>query len=172
MEKWEEKHIKRQIEEVITESYLLCLGEREVRLYLKCFLDSCETMLDKSASEQRNLKLAGIRIAMLKAYLLLSASSRPVRHPAKDSLPQSSELASEHQRFVEQVISARSLIERLLDDYDTNLIRAVREDYERRSRYDRRGSVRSAAIRTLLLCAGFGLLGTVVVFVLWVVLFR
>jgi hypothetical protein len=73
---------------------------------------------------------------------------------------------------VEQVISARSLIERLLDDYDANLIRAVREDYERRSRYDRRGSVRSAAIRKLFLCAGFGLLSTVVVFLLWVVLFR
>jgi hypothetical protein len=169
MKTWNEKYMKRQIEEVITESYLLCLSEREVRLYLKCFLDSCETVLSKSASDQRNLKIAGIRIAMLKAYLLLSADSRPVPHPVKKGGAHSSELSSEHLRFVEQVVGARSLIVRLLNEYDSSFTRAVCEDCERKNQRGRSRSARSIAILILLVCAGLGLVSAAIVFVLRVI---
>lgn len=164
--------MKRQIEEVITESYLLCLSEREVRLYLKRFLDSCETVLSRSASDQRNLKIAGIRIAMLKAYLLLSADSRPVPNPAKKGGAHSSELSSEHLRFVEQVVSARNLIVWLLNEYDSSFTRAVCEDCERRNVQEHDRSVCFPRIRTIFAFAGLGLIGSAVICTLWILFFR
>jgi hypothetical protein len=110
MDTWNEKTVKRQIDEIITESYLLCLCEREVRSYLKHFLDTCEAVIEASDGGSRDLRFATVRIAMLKAYLLLNADSLTVAGQSKRVAADGGDYDADLRRFVEQVVSARSLI--------------------------------------------------------------
>jgi len=125
MDTWNAKTVKRQVDEVITESYLLCLDEREVRSYLKHFLDTCETVLSDASEGKNTLRLATIRIAMFKASLLLSEHSLAVTRQPDGEDTNTGTTDADMMRFVEQVASARSLILRLLEEYDSSLFKAV-----------------------------------------------
>jgi hypothetical protein len=172
MGKWDEKIIQRQIDEVIVESYLLCLNEEEVRLYLKRFLKTCETALGGSADNLSETKLAGVRVAMMKAYLLLGADSRAVRHPVYENRGHSHHCPDEHQFFVEKVVSCRSAIVRLLNAYDPGLSLDVREDPEPQS-----APVTSLPVTSLsavehssgliFACAGIGLIAAALAITVW-----
>jgi hypothetical protein len=153
MEKWNDKVVKQHIEELITESYLLCLSEKEIRTYLKSFPDSCEAVLKDGAAEPRDLKRAGIRVAVLKGYFLLSADSLSVPNPARNAHGKSSESKSNLELFAEQVVGVRSLILRLLTDFDPKVAQAVLADAERKNsatmcRRPGRRRLRSAFLQT------------------------
>jgi len=58
--------IKDQVEELIEESYLLSLSETEIRNYLRNFLNACETILKENISIHDDIKIIGVKIALLK----------------------------------------------------------------------------------------------------------
>lgn len=150
MEKWNDNIIRAHIEEIITESYLLCISEKEMRKYLKFFLDSCETVLSDRIDEQRNLKLTEIRAAILKAYLLLSTDSLSVANPAKNAHRNIPDSRSSREQYAKRVVGARSLIIRLLVEYDPEIAGAALKGAERRGRTDRGRTPVRETIRTVL----------------------
>lgn len=170
MEKWNEKVIKQHIEELITESYLLCLSEKEIRNYLKSFLDSCEAVLQEGAAEQRDLKLAGVRVAILKGYFLLSADTLSVPNPARNAHGKSSEFKSNRELFAEQVVGVRSLIIRLLTDYDPKIARTVLADAERKSMAAVRYTSKRRRMQSILIHAGYLALLASTVCMIWIFL--
>ncbi len=135
-----------------------------MRSYLKQFLDTCETVIDASDGGSRDLRFATVRIAMLKAYLLLSADSITVAGPAKRNRADGEDYGADLRRFVEQVVSARSLIFRLLDDYDPDLSKAVRENCERKSMRTRGYARTRVSVRVIIALAGALLLLVVILF--------
>jgi len=164
MDTWNEKTVRREIDEIIIESYLLCLSEHEVRSYLRHFLDTCEAVIESSDGGSRDLRFATVRIAMLKAYLLLSADSLTFAGPAKHVRSDAGDYEADLRRFVEQVVSARSLILRLLDGYDPELSKGVREDCERKSVRRRRNARKRITGRILIVLAMAGVFAAVVMF--------
>jgi hypothetical protein len=170
MEKWNEKVIKQHIEEVITESYLLCLSEKEIRSYLKSFLDSCEAVLKESSIEPNDLKLAGIRVAILKGFFLLSADSLSVPKPTRNAHGKSSETKTNHELLVEQVVGVRSLILRLLMEYDSKIARAVLADAKRKNRALVRRYPGKNRFYTVLLHAGYLALLAATICMIWIFL--
>jgi hypothetical protein len=170
MEKWNDKVVKQHIEELITESYLLCLNEKEIRKYLKCFLDSCETVLQDGAVEQRDLKLAGIRVAILKGYFLLSADSLSVPNPARNAHGKSSESKSNLELFAEQVVGVRSLILRLLTDYDQKVAQAVLADADRKNTAAVRCAPGRRLLYTAFLHSGYFALLAATICMIWIIL--
>ena len=164
MDTWNEKTVKRQIDEIIIESYLLCLSESEVRSYLRHFLDTCETVIEASDGGSRDLRFATVRIAMLKAYLLLSADSLTVAGHVKRNSADGGDYSADLRRFVEQVVSARSLIFRLLDGYDPHLSKAVREDCEHKSMRIRGHARKRVSSRVIMALAGTMVLAAAVLY--------
>ena len=170
MEKWNDKVAKQHIEELITESYLLCLSEKGMRKYLKSFLDSCEAVLRDDAVEQHTLKMAGIRVAILKGYFLLSADSLSVPHPARNAHGKSSESKSNLELFAEQVVGVRSLIIRLLEDYDPKVAQTVLSDAERKNTAEGRRAPGRRLLNTALLHTGYFALLAATICLIWIIL--
>ncbi len=170
MEKWNDKAVKQQIEELITESYLLCLNEKEIRSYLRSFLDSCETVLKDGTAEQCDLRLAGVRVAILKGYFLLSADSLSVPNPARKAHGKSSESKSNLEIFAEQVVGVRGLILRLLTEYDPKIAQTVLADAERKNTAAVRYAPGRRFLRTALLQTGYLALLVATVSMIWIFL--
>ncbi|MHB9027147.1 MAG: hypothetical protein ACYC9O_00110 [Candidatus Latescibacterota bacterium] len=169
MEKSNENIIRQHIDEVITESYLRCLTEREVREYLKNFLDSCDCVLRDKAGEAKDVRLTGIKVALLKGYFLLSGDSRPVPNPAHNLHNKTSETKSDRELFAEQVVSVQSSILKLLNDYNPRITTAVLHN-SRKKRGLRRYLLPGTRGRSILVQAGYFALFAAVVLMIWVVL--
>jgi hypothetical protein len=169
MDKWNDHIIKQQIDEVITESYLLCLTEREVREYLKNFLDSCDSVLREKAGAAKDIRLTGIKVALLKGYFLLSGDSRPVPNPAHNLHNKAADTKSDRELFTEQVVSVRSSILRLLDDYNPKITTAVLHNSRKRDGL-RRYLPSGILFRSILMHAGYFALIAAVVFMIWFLL--
>lgn len=70
--------MRREIEELIEESYLLSLSEPEIRQYLSIFLDSCETVIQRQIGLYENTRMLKVKITMMRVRLQLRERKVPV----------------------------------------------------------------------------------------------
>lgn len=73
MEQWTDKAIKQYIEDLIEESYILSLSDHEMREYFRDFIDACDHILRTYISIHNDLKTIRIKMALLKARLLIDS---------------------------------------------------------------------------------------------------
>lgn len=172
MEKSNDRVIRQHIDEVITESYLRCLTEREIREYLKQFLDSCDCILRDKAGRERDLRFTGIKVAVLKGYFLLSGDSRPVPNPAQNLSAGDDGKRTNRELFAEQVVAVQSSILKLLDEFNPKYSRAVLNSFRRKTGMRRFRLLPGTPGRRALVSVGYFVLLAAVCFMLWVVLFR
>jgi hypothetical protein len=169
MEKWTDRRIKRQVEEVIEESYLLGLSDLEIQQNLRNFVEICEIVLKDSVKEERDIKITEIRIAILKACLLLSLDTYPLKkHKDGAASPE----RSPHNILAEQVVSTKSLIRRLIEEYDPKLALAILEGNIEKGTRIRKRRIQKSRFITFLVQAGYFVLLALTGLLLWSVLFR
>jgi len=169
MGKWTDKRIKQQVEEVIEESYLLSLGNSDIQQNLRTFIDICENVLRDSAQEGRDMKVTEIRIAILKAYLLLSLDTYPLKKHQNGAAASDK---SSHNLLAEQVVATKNLILRLIDEYDSKLAEAVLEGNLEKGALVRKCRIRKARFLSFLVQSGYIALLVLTGLILWVVLFH
>jgi hypothetical protein len=168
MEKWTDKRIKQQVEDVIEESYLLGLSNSEIQLNLRNFVETCENVLRESVQEGRDLKVTEIRIAILRAYLLLSLDSYPLKKHREDV---SASVKSPHNLLVEQVVATKSLILRLIEEYDSELAEAIHVGNLEKGAQIKKRQIRKTRLLSFLVQSGYFVLLVLTGLILWTVLF-
>lgn len=168
MEKLNNSAIRRQIDEVIMESYLRCLSDREMREYFGRFLDSCDCVIREKAGGSADIRLTGIKVALLRGYLLLNGGERPAPRHALMLSPRTSGRDISRERFLEQIVAARSAILRLLEEYNPRICRNVL----RRMTGGRDRRVFHNTRRRMIVSISCGVVLLTAIFTTWIVLFR
>ena len=167
MEQWKDKAIKKNIEDLIEESYLFSLTEREIKDYLRNFVKSCETVLRENISVHGDTRATRIKIALIRAYLLMNESNFP--RSVGDSFRNDSTKRIEF--LAQQVIQIKRTIIILFDDISPKLSRTVIKETRKRNEDSLRQLQRYTVFRNLMIEAGFYLLLFIAVSLLLVMVF-
>ncbi|MDP2982388.1 MAG: hypothetical protein Q8O92_03555 [Candidatus Latescibacter sp.] len=115
------------------------------------------------------MKVTEIRIAILKAYLLLSLDTYPLKKHQNGAAASDK---SSHNLLAEQVVATKSLILRLIDEYDSKLAETVLEGNLEKGALVRKRRIRKARFLSFLVQSGYIALLALTGFILWVVLFH
>ncbi|MFC1541775.1 hypothetical protein ACFL50_04920 [Candidatus Latescibacterota bacterium] len=160
--------IKDQIEELIEESYLLSLSETEIRDYLRNFLESCETVMSQMVGIHDDMKVIGIKVALLKVKLLLREwSLNGVKLPAAHLDNDIDATKSNIDSLVKQVMDIKMLIFKLFDRVNPKLKEAVIEEAWNRKHNKTMPTRRlNIFVRKNLIYAGYFILLMITVFIL------
>jgi hypothetical protein len=166
--------IKDQVEELIEESYLLSLSEAEIRNYLRNFLESCEYVLSQMIGIHEDVKVASIKVALLKVKLLLSEWSHYAVNSRDTDTGDDPERKKNTTQLVRQVMDIKILIFNLLDRVNPKLREAVVGEMKNRRRDNEtvsRGGLRSTLLNEHnLIGAGYIILLLTTIFILSVFL--
>jgi hypothetical protein len=162
MENWTDKAIKRRIDEVIEESYLLSLSEQNIRNYLRTFVHSCETVLNGNVSIHGDIRLTRVKISLLKSYLLMHESASYALARKGGAEPERDRI----EYLVHNVIRIKKTIIRLLDTINPALSQKVWEENLKRTEAEAHRSLKSIRLKNLFIDAGYYLLLAMVIAVL------
>ena len=164
--------IKHQVEELIEESYLLSLSETEIRNYLRNFLDACETILKENISIQGDIRIIGVKIALLKVRLLLREwAQHSVKVPTVKSEGEDKKAKSNVELLAQQVVDIKRLILNLLGSINPKLKDAVVEEEKNRNSLSNKSLQRFSTLNKNMISIGYYLLLLVTIFILVVFLF-
>ena len=164
--------IKHQIEELIEESYLLSLSEAEIRNYLRNFLNACETILKENISIHGDIRIIGVKLALLKVRLLLREWAQyGVKVPSVKYESGDKKAKSNVELLAKQVMDIKRLILNLLDSIHPKLKEAVVEEEKNRNSLSNKSLKRSSTLNKNVISIGYYLLLLVTIFVLVVFLF-
>ena len=164
--------IKHQVEELIEESYLLSLSETEIRNYLRNFLDACETILKENISIQGDIRIIGVKIALLKVRLLLREwAQHSVKVPTVKSEGEDKKAKSNVELLAQQVVDIKRLILNLLGSINPKLKDAVVEEEKNRNSLSNKSLQRFSTLSKNVTSIGYYLLLLVTIFILVVFLF-
>jgi len=130
MKNWTDQAIKQQVEELIEESYLLSLSEHEIRIYIRNFVQTCESVLDERVDIHGDIKIIKVKITLLRVRLLLEENILPV---FTFNEPVDKKQISSHDYLVQQVICTKNSILRLLESIHPKLAQNVLEKFNRRN---------------------------------------
>ena len=167
MERWTDKAIRQQIEELIEESYLQSLTEPEIRNYLRNFIVSCETVLRENIGLRGDISITRVKIALLRSRLLIDGSVLS----AEDKVSTGADNSKHHGFLARRVVNIKRVIVTLLDGIEPTLSLAVVEEHRKRQEEFKRQFQRKAVIRGLLITAGYYLLLLLALTVLYVLVF-
>lgn len=137
-----------QIDELIEESYLLSLPEQDIRTHLRMFLDACEIVLKQDMTTRRDLRIVGVKVALLRAKFLLNANKKS----SQNDNPESPDNAG--QQLIQQVMQTKRLIRRLLGGVDAALVHALDREEKRLREEPSHGTIR-VTLRSLVRAAGY-----------------
>jgi len=154
MENWTDKAIKRHVEDVIEETYLLSLTETEILDYLRSFVHSCETVLNNNLSIHGDVRLTKVKLTLLKAYLLLQENfSTTISRPNGEEKP-----VSRVEYLAPQVVQLKSAIIHLLDTMNPAVSHAVNEEnrHRRESSFSTRENKKNR--ESFFIVAGYAIL--------------
>jgi len=168
MEKWTDKTIRSNIEELIEESYLLCLSDKEIREYFSEFLDVCDRLLRSNLSIQENSRIARIKIALLRARLYVTEN--PVHIGKRYNFSEGEK--SRHEIFAKQIVSAKRTITKLLEGINPRIAREALCEVEKRNSHKKNTIRRRTRLFSLLLSCGYYLLLFGALFLAWFVGFH
>ncbi len=164
--------IKHQVEELIEESYLLSLSEAEIRNYLRNFLDACETILKENISIHGDIKIIGVKIALLKVRLLLREwAQHSVKVPTVKSEGEDKKAKSNVELLAQQVVDIKRLILNLLNSINPKLKDAVVEEEKNIKSLSNKSLQRFSTLNKNVTSIGYYLLLLVTIFILVVFLF-
>jgi hypothetical protein len=164
--------IKHRVEELIEESYLLSLSEMEIRRYLRNFLDACETILKENISIQGDIRIIGVKIALLKVRLLLREwAQHSVKVPTVKSEGEDKKAKSNVELLAQQVVDIKRLILNLFNSINPKLKEAVVEEEKNRKSLSNKSLQRFSTLNKNVTSIGYYLLLLVTIFILVVFLF-
>lgn len=172
MEKWTDKKIKQNVEELIEESYLLGLCDTEIQQYFQDFIETCESALHTIDQKGRDLKVIEIRMALLKANLLLGKNSFSIIKKQSDASDSDKSDKSAHDLFAEQVVATKNLILRRIEEYDSKLVETILEKNREKAVLYRKNQKRITRLLFLLTQLGYLVLFVLTGFLVWIVLFH
>ena len=154
MEQWTDKAIKQHIEDLIEESYLLSLSDIEMREYFRDFIDACDHVLRTTISINDDLKTVRIRMALLKARLLVDQNSViVVQREGKEG-----RAGTDHDLFARQIITTKRAILRFFELLDHTVAQAVLDETTRRKTLKEKESHRKRTLENGLVTVGYYLL--------------
>ncbi len=168
MGKWTDKAIRSNIEELIEESYLLCLSDKDIREYFNEFLDVCDRLLRSNLSIQENSRVARIKIALLRARLYVTEN--PVHIGTRYNYIEGEK--SRHEIFAKQIVSAKRTITKLLEGINPQIAREALNEVEKRNSQKKNTIRRRTRLFSLLLSCGYYLLLFGALFLAWFVGFH
>ena len=129
MKMWTDKLIKKHIEAIIEESYVLLLTEPEIINYLRNFIKSCVSILCEKIKTKGDVKINKIKIAFLWAQLMLTENTIEIlKKKTTGSQP-----TSRHYVLAEQGVGVKRLILKLIEEINPKLAEDVLE--ENRKKY-------------------------------------
>ncbi len=164
--------IKHRVEELIEESYLLSLSEMEIRSYLRNFLDACDTILKENISIQGDIRIIGVKIALLKVRLLLREwAQHSVKVPTVKSEGEDKKAKSNVELLAQQVVDIKRLILNLLNSINPKLKDAVVEEEKNIKSLSNKSLQRFSTLNKNVTSIGYYLLLLVTIFILVVFLF-
>ena len=164
--------IKHQIEDLIEESYLLSLSESEIRNYLRNFLYACETILKENISIHDDVKIIGVKIALLKVRLLLKEWSQYGVKVTTVNYENGGKKEKSNVEFLaEQVIDIRRLILNLLDTIHPKLKESVIEEEKNLNSLINKSLIKHNTLKKSIPSIGYYLLLLITIFTLIVFLF-
>jgi hypothetical protein len=162
MERWTDKVIKQHIEDLIEESYILSLSDHEMREYFRDFIDACDHILRTYISIHDDIKTVRIKMALLKAHLLveqpsgLSGGFILQREGTEDCS------VTGHDLFARQIITTKRVILRFFEILNQDIAQAVLTEAEKRKTLRRKETPKSfdtkKTIENSMITAGYYLL--------------
>ena len=119
MDNWTDNLIRQHVEELIKESYLLSLSEDELQLHLRGFIKACESVIRENVSLRGDIRVTKIKVALLRAYLLLSGN--------RDHVPVSPDVdrRSSSGHMARQVLNIKQSVLTLLGAISPRLVTEV-----------------------------------------------
>jgi len=154
MEQWTDKAIKQHIEDLIEESYILSLSDIEMREYFRDFIDACDHVLRTNISINDDLKTIRIKMALLKARLLVDQNSViVVQREGKEG-----HVGTGHDLFARQIISTKRAILRFFELLDQDVAQAVLDENSKRKTLKGKESHRKKTIENGMVTVGYYLL--------------
>ena len=152
MEQWTDKAIKQHIEDLIEESYILSLSDHEMREYFRDFIGACEHILNAHLSIHDDLKTVRIKMALLKARLLVDQKSFMfLREGTEDPV------GANHDRFASRIVTAKRSILQFFEILDQN-VQEVLDEVERRKILRMKEKRRRKIMEKSLVSTGYYLL--------------
>jgi len=155
MKNWTDQAIKQQVEELIEESCLLSLSEHEIRIYIKNFVQTCESVLDERVDVHGDIKIIKVKIALLRVRILLDENILP---EFNFNEPVDKNQMSSHDYLVQQVMCTKNLILRLLESVNPKLAQNVLEEFNRRNLENRLQKKQRIFLKKNAITIGFYLL--------------
>ena len=166
MKNWTDKHIKKHIEELIEESYILSLTPVDLEKYIHDFIQSSEAVLRRNAFLLNEVKITRLKIALLRAHLL-EYDIGAVSGSGKKAVNAHGETDTS---IHEKTIRLKRIIMVLLEDVDHNLAMQVIQESKKRAELASGDSKRLQKLKSIAIGLGFyGLIGMALI-LLWIVI--
>lgn len=146
--------IKEHVEELIEESYLLCLSDKEIRDYFREFLDVCDFTLRSNLSIHDSSRITNVKIALLKARLFISEN--PV-HVTKHDHDEETERSC-HEILAKQIVIAKRSIIRILAGINPSLVNETLDAFTLKTTQKNRNTVRHITFNDVIIASGYYLL--------------
>jgi hypothetical protein len=151
MNRWSDKVIKQHVEELIEESYILSLTDDEMRRYFRNFIEACDHVLRSKVSIHDDLKIVRIKMALLKARLLIDNNAVCVMKQNISEI----EALSRHKLFAQQIISTKRAIIKFFENFDPHIAHTVLEEAMTRKNQKKKDMVRRKSISSFIVAAGY-----------------
>lgn len=156
MKRWTDKAIKQNVEDIIEESYILSLSDDEIREYFRDFIDACDHVLRTNISLNDDLKVIRVKMALLKARLLVEQNT--VLVTSKNSVEKNE--ASNHKILAGQILKTKKAIISFLGFLNPGAVIAVLEETGKRKKLRKRKKTRNTLLNKILLTVCYYLLLT------------
>ena len=116
--------VKEAIEEVIEESYLRGLSDKEIRSDFKRFIDTCFSVLQSNVKDRESIGTLTEELAREKACILIADHALDSQGDA--AVAGTSGVSGETQEvFAEKVARRKRLILKAIAEYDPDLVRLI-----------------------------------------------
>jgi len=154
MDNWTDKTIQRYIDDLIEESYLLSLTDKEVRNNLINFVAACETTIRSNLSLLGDIRITKVKIALLRTHLFLSETRSSLHFSSNKRSSDSpvSALLSRH------AAHTKCSIMRLLTDISPDIALTVNDEFVQRLQLEKSDMRKALRRENILRRSGYYLL--------------
>lgn len=161
MKKWTDNLIRKHIEELIEESYILSLAPEDLGKYLHDLIQASETILRRGPHLSGDVKVTRLKIALLRARLLENEIMAAV---AREGSPGHAPDAT----LQEKTVRTKRIIMMLLKDIGSHVAEQVIREMKRRAEHEAGQSHRTERLKSVAVVAGYYGLLAMTLILLWI----
>ena len=118
-------NIRENIEEMIEESYLLGLSEREIKADLERFVDTCGRVIRENVRDRKKMQELVEKLARARALSLIENQQVP---QGEGVFPEQGIARSSRENFAEKVARNKRTILRTIGECDRKLVELIEQE--------------------------------------------